>query len=240
MNVFIYDAITEKNKNKTRRFEEQINKLNLQGKIIYLKNTKNTKESVEKEISNGAKTIIIVGNDQTVSNFINIFANISENIPIFIVPIGNKNNIANSLGVKNEKDAAFTLSARRIENIKIAKINNLYFLSNCYIKNRGTTLKINNSYSLKFKNKGCSYIFNLLDKKCSTQNIFISPQDNLLNLYSKIGSKDKTLLPIKEEITLNNEKELIVVDNSKEIECPANIRLTNKELSFIVGKERTF
>ncbi|PKM91220.1 hypothetical protein CVU82_04195 [Candidatus Falkowbacteria bacterium HGW-Falkowbacteria-1] len=240
MNVFIYDAITEKYKKKTRRFEEQINKLNLQGKIIYLKNIKNTQESIEKEINNGAKTIIIVGNDQTVSNIINIFANISENIPIFVVPIGNRNNIANSLGVKNEKEAAFTLSARRIETIKIAKINDLYFLSNCYIKNKGTTLKINSSYSLNFNNNGYCYIFNLLDRKCSTQNISISPQDNILNLYTETNSKDKTLLPIKEEVTLNNEDALILVDNSKEIECPAKIMLTNKVLSFIVGKERTF
>lgn len=103
MNVFIYDAITEKYKKKTRNFEEQISKLGLQGKILYLNSIKNKQEAIEKEINNGAKTIIILGNDQTVNQIVNILANISENIPLFVVPIGKNNLIAESLGVKNEK-----------------------------------------------------------------------------------------------------------------------------------------
>lgn len=240
MNVFIYDAITEKYKKKTRRFEEQINKLNLQGKIIYLASIKNHKEAIEKEIGSGAKTIIILGNDKTLNGLTNILANISQNIPVFIVPIGDQNKIAESLGIKNEKEAAFILSARRIEKLKIARANNIFFISNCEVKTNNTILKIDGSYSLSFKKDSICKIFNLLDKKCSTQNIKASPQDEILNLYTETSIKDKTIVPIKKEMEILNTEEKILIDNSIEISCPANISLSEKTIDFIVGKDRTF
>ena len=103
MNIFLYDEITDKYKKKIKRVEEELNRLSLQGKIIYLKNVKNLKESLLEEINNGAKTIISVGNNKTVNNIVNILANISDNIPISLIPIGPNNSIAESLGIKNEK-----------------------------------------------------------------------------------------------------------------------------------------
>lgn len=241
MNVFIYDAITDKHKKSIRKFEEQISKLSLQGKILYLKDIKKAKEAIEKEIDNGAKTIIILGNDNTVNFTINILANISENIPVFVVPIGNKNNnIANSLGIKNIKEAPFILSARRMEKLNIGKVNNEYFLSSCHLKDKNIGISIDEKFVVKAKKHSDHYIFNLLDVKCSTQNILISPQDKTLNLFIDTSSKEKTIIPIKDFLEINKENIDITIDNSKIISSPARISISDKSLSFIVGKDRSF
>ncbi len=240
MNVFIYDAITEKYKRKTRRFEEKINNLGLQGKIIYLQSIKNYKEAVEQEIRNGAKTIIILGNNQTVNNIINILANISENIPVFIVPIGENNSIAESMGIKNEKEAAFILSARRMENIKIAKANHLFFINNCQINSKLSEIKIDNSYKV-FSLKETTYkIINLVDKEVYSKDIKTSPQDNKLELIIKNKWKDMSLFPITKEVEIKSKEERVLLDDSIKIETPVNISISEKVIPFIVGKERFF
>ncbi|MCK9438977.1 MAG: acylglycerol kinase family protein [Patescibacteria group bacterium] len=240
MNVFIYDAVTEKYKKTTRRFEEKINTLGLQGKIVYLQSIKNHRETIEQEIRNGAKTIIILGNDQTVNNVINILANISENVPVFIVPIGTNNSIAESMGIKNEKEAAFILSARRMENIKIAKANHLFFINNCQISNKSTNLKIDNSYSVYSQKETKYKVVNLTDKESFLKEIKSSPQDNILELIIKNKGNDISVFPIKKNLEINNDQEKILLDNSIKIDSPASISISDKTMSFIVGKERLF
>ncbi|MFA5420581.1 MAG: diacylglycerol kinase family protein [Patescibacteria group bacterium] len=240
MNVFIYDTVTDKNRKTVRKFEEQINKLSLQGKIIYLKDIKNPKEIIEKEVNNGAKTIIILGNDETVNTLVNILANISQNIPIFVVPIGNKNNIANALGVKNEKEAPFILSARRLERLNVGKINNEYFISNCHLRGSDINISINNEFSVKTQKNSEHYIFNLLDINCSTQNNLVSPQDKILNLVINTNSKDKTIVPIEGFLEIDQQEVDLIVDNSKIIKSPVKISSSEKFLHFIVGKDRSF
>ena len=116
MNIFLYDDYLDKYKKKVRKIEETLNKLSLQGKILYLSNIKNIDSALENEINSGAKTMVIVGNNKTVNNIVNILANISEKIPISIIPVGPNNSIAESLGIINEKEACYILSSRRLKN----------------------------------------------------------------------------------------------------------------------------
>ena len=114
MNIFLYDDYLDKYKKKVRKIEETLNKLNLQGKILYLNNIKNIDTSLQNEINSGAKTIVVVGNNKTLNNIVNYLANISEKIPVAIIPVGPNNSIAESLGIIDEKEACYILSSRRI------------------------------------------------------------------------------------------------------------------------------
>jgi diacylglycerol kinase family enzyme len=239
MNIFVYDDFLDKYKKTVRIIEENLNKLNLQGKILYLKNIKNLKEALQNEIGNGAKTIISVGNNKTANLIINILANFSEKIPLAIIPVGKENSIAQSLGITNEKEACFILSSRRIEKINLAEANNILFINRFFIKNKGTTAIINNSYDLAPQKSGEFFIYNLPPAEKIFENIQISPQDDILNLYIQIGAKNKTHLLIKEiEIKNNNENGLL--DDLIEIKMPVQIKSSGKSIDLIVGKERFF
>jgi hypothetical protein len=239
MNVFIYDSFLDKYKKKLRKVEKILNELNLQGKIIYLKEIKNLENILKKELESGAKTIITVGNNKTLNDTVNILANISENIPISIIPIGPNNSIAYSLGILNEKEACFILSSRRIKTISLAQANNLLFIKNCLIKSKGTTIYINDSYQLISEKKGSCFIYNIPPKEQIFNNIKLNPKDNLLALYIKTKTKGKTHL-LAEKIEIRNKKETAILDDLIPVETPINLSSSNKKILLIVGKERSF
>lgn len=238
MNIFLYDELTDKYKKKIKKTEEELNRLNLQGKILYLKNVKNLKETLLEEINNGAKTIISVGNNLTINNVVNILANISENIPVSLIPIGPNNSIAESMGIFNEKEACFILSSRRIENIMLAQANNKFFIENSYIKNEGSRIYINNSFKILTEKSGNSFFYNIPPKKYLKKSS-VNPKDKLIHLYIRTGLKNETHLS-GENIEIKNEKEYLILDSSIQEVLPATIKISNKSIPFIVGKERSF
>ena len=239
MNIFVYDGFLDKYKKTVRRVEENLNKLKLQGKIIYLRDVKNLKSSLESEINMGAKTIITVGNNETVNRIIGILSNISEKIPLAIIPVGPNNSIAQSLGISNEKDACYILSGRRVEKIKLAQTSSSFFINNAKIKSSGTSIYIDGSYKLFPQKSGECTIYNLPPEKPIFDHINVDPQDNLLNLCIDMGGKRKTHLLAK-KIEIKNEKHKIVLDDSIEINCPEEMSISGNSIPLIVGKERKF
>ena len=130
MHVYVYDDYINKKKheNVLANIETRITDLGLNGKIIRLGVMKNVATAIEGEIKRGAKTIVAVGSDKTVSKIINamIGAKSSDptggNIPLGIIPIDQKDNaIAQSLGIKSPDEACDTLSARRIEKLDVGQ-----------------------------------------------------------------------------------------------------------------------
>ncbi len=239
MNIFLYDDYLDKYKKKVRKIEETLNKLNLQGKILYLSNIKNIDTALQDEINSGAKTIIVVGNNKTLNNIVNILANISEKIPVSIIPVGPNNSIAESLGIINEKEACYILSSRRLESINLSVANNHFFIKDAYIQSKNTILSIDNSYKMIFEKKGDCFIFNIPPKEEFLNDQKIEIKENNLNLYVKIGSKSKTYLKTR-RIEIENKEEFAIIDNSIKIKTPILIELTNKKITLIVGKNRTF
>jgi hypothetical protein len=72
MHVYIYDDYLNKGKyhKVINRIEIRLTDLGLNGKIIRLGDIKNIKGTIQNEIKLGAKTIIAVGNNQTVNKII--------------------------------------------------------------------------------------------------------------------------------------------------------------------------
>jgi hypothetical protein len=243
MNLYIYDDYLKKYKKAITNLEIELHKLNLNGKIVYLENIKNINTLINEEINNGAKTIIAVGNNSTLHKIINAIGDINDetlkNIAFGIIPLGDNNSIAKACGIKNEKTASEIILARRIENINIAKANDEYFLAEAYINAKDTSLSIED-FSIDPISGGDIRIINLLSEKCSTQNINYSPKDNILNIYIKGRTKSESFLPIKSVIINNSSKEKLLLDNSVSLETPVNISILNKNINFIVGKERNF
>ncbi len=239
MNIFVYDVFLDKYKKKVRKMEETLNTLNLQGKIIYLKNIKNLNDSLKNEVDSGAKTIVVVGNNKTLNIVVNILANFSEKTPVAIIPIGPNNSIAESLGIPNEKEACYILSSRRIEVLSLGSANENLFIRNVRINSKNTNIYINNSYKLFLENNGECFVYNIPPKENIINNIKIKPNDNILNLYIKIKPKSETHL-LAENIEIKNNSEKGYIDDLIEIETPIKIKSSDKKITLIVGKERSF
>ena len=244
MHVYIYDDYLSKGKyHKTiNRLEIRLTDLGLNGKIIRLDGIKNIKGTIQNEIKLGAKTIIAVGNNQTINKIIgaiidtDLYGDFQKKTLLGIIPIGEDNSIATSFGIKNEAEACNILLARRIEKIDLGLVSNHYFLNQASIQSAGTILEID-SYSLETMERGEIKIINLLSDGDS--DFQSNPHDGRLDILIKTKKRDKTCLTVKKLRVINPENKLII-DGVMEIDTPAEIEIMKDRVNVIVGKNRMF
>lgn len=247
MNIYIYDDYLNKNKyNRVlNRVEIRLTDLGLNGKIIRLGAIKNIRDVIQNEIKNGAKTIIAVGNNQTVNKIIGsvidneMYGFFQKNILFSIIPIGADNSIADSLGIKKEEEACNILLARRVKKIDIGLVNNYYFLNKATIPSQGTTVEINNEYSIETTEKGVVSVYNLKSSASDDKNLKINPIDGKLDVYIKNKDKESTFISVK-KLKITNKNYPLLLDNIIEIKTPADISVITGKLNVVVGKDRSF
>ncbi len=244
MHVYIYDDYLNKSKyNKAvNRMEIRLTDLGLNGKIIRLGGIKNIKGTIQNEIKLGAKTIVAVGNNQTVNKIIgaiidtDVYGDFQKKTLLGIIPIGDDNSIAASFGIKNEEDACNILLARRIEKIDLGLAGDYYFLNEASIESLNTTIDLGD-YSLESDSKGQIRIINLLSDK--ENNINSNPHDGLLDVLIGVRKKDQTILKLN-KFQITNDRSSLLVDGVVEVKTPVEVGVVRDRVSVIVGKERSF
>lgn len=243
MHVYIYDDYLNKSRyNKAiNRMEIRLTDLGLNGKIIRLSGIKNIKSAIQNEVKLGAKTIVAVGNNQTVNKIMgaiieaDVYSDFQKNTLLGIIPIGSDNSIAASFGIKNEEDACNILLARRIEKIDLGLIGDYYFLNDVEVESRGAIINLPN-YSMEVKEKGMVKIINLISEKNNYINS--NPHDGKLDIYITTKKRDFSLMRLESfEIISQNE---ITVDGVIKIKSPVNVGVAKNKLNVIVGKDRCF
>lgn len=244
MHVYIYDDYLSKSKyNKTvNRVEIRLTDLALNGKIIRLNGIKNIKGAIQNEIRLGAKTIVAVGNNQTVNKIIgaiieaDIYDDFQKNTLLGIIPVGNDNSIAASFGIKNESEACNILLARRIEKIDLGLVGEYYFLNEARINGADTKICLDD-YQIELQNKGEIRIINLLSDR--NNDIKSNPHDGLLDVLISSKGKDQTLLRL-DKFRVESVREKILLDGVVEVKTPVEVGVVKNRINIIVGKDRSF
>ncbi|MFA5155739.1 MAG: diacylglycerol kinase family protein [Patescibacteria group bacterium] len=244
MHVYIYDDYLNKGKyqKSLNRLEIRLTDLGLNGKIIRLGGIKNIKSAIQNEIRLGAKTIIAVGNNQTVNKIIgaiidaDLYGDFQKKTLLGIIPIGEDNSIAASFGIKDAAEACNILLARRIEKIDLGLVGNHYFLNQAVIQSRGTVLEID-GYALESGEKGEVRIINLLSER--EPSIKSNPHDGRLDVYIKTKKKDITCLATTRLKVANPDCRLLI-DGVMEVDTPADVGIMKDRVNIIVGKDRLF
>ncbi len=255
MHVYIYDNYLSDKKyfNILSQIETRLTDLGLNGKIIRLDVMKNIQNAIDNEIKRGAKTLIAVGGDQILNKTINAVIKHEKNygqsdIPVGVIPVETKNNpLSLALGMPGELEACDVLSARRIEKVDIGQAGASYFLAHAKIQNKNTKLLMEQGYEIEDQSAGEINIINLSIFKNLPEHIKPNPKDGILNLYIKSNSNSKffnkkenaSFFPLK-KITVVNQKENLILDNSLQVSTPVEITILPKQISLIVGKERSF
>jgi len=249
MHIYIYDNYLSEKKYQPllAKIETRITDLGLNGKIIRLGVINSVYNAIENEIKKGAKTIIAVGNDNLLNQVINsvIKSNLiskTTNVPIGFIPIGkNHNELAKFLGIEMEDNACDILSARRIKQLSLGKINDLFFLFNVSVSTKDTIINIDKDFSIEIKKEGIINIVNT-----SLENSDVAKQNSLNLLIETKGSgifkknkPDQSNFTFK-NLTLLNKTRPVLIDNSMEIQTPVEISLGQEKVNIIVGKRRAF
>ncbi len=253
MYIYLYDSFLEHKKyNKTvAKIETRITDLGLNGKIIRLNPLNSISSIVTSELKLGAKTIIGLGNNNTLSKIINTIANsnfqdLNNSITIGFIPIDNNNSLATCLGINSISTACDIISNRRIKNINLGVVNNNnYFFTEAVIKNKDSIIEINENYTLETKNKGNTRIINLplspipVSTNSSNENklkLFIEQKDSSLFKQEKIQNS----LIYFNKVRILNDSEPLVLDNCIPIKNPTDISMSDRKIKLIIGKNRSF
>lgn len=234
MYVYIYDEFINKGRHDKALYkvEKRLTDLGLNGKTIRLGTTKNLKSAIDDEIRQGAKTIVAVGNDQTVAQVINVIANNQSDekyrLCLGIIPLEEKeNHLAKIMGIKNLNDACEVLLGRRLETFKLAAINNDFFLFNAKTETNNTIIEIDKSFIIQ-------------PTKTAYLEINNSPKlenpKKLLTLKIKEGDAESSFS--FQEMLLVNKDVPIITDEALPVKTPVKIFLSDETIKIIVGKDR--
>ncbi len=249
MYSYIYDAHTNQKKyfNLLAKIEARITDLGLSGKINRLNVMTSIPGIVNDEAKRGAKTIIAVGNDQTINKVINALA--QHQLVLGIIPIGDQgeNLIANCLGIDRNEGACDVLSARRLIKLDLGKANDVYFLVDAKINNAQTIIKVQNNLTMEALAAGETKVINLPLSQRSGSGQKFNPQDGNLELLIETKKSQnflkkitgKTVFTLK-NLTIYNDSHSLLVDNVNSVKPPVELTIQKQKLNVIVGKNRLF
>lgn len=246
MNLYVYDDFLNKSRynRAINRIEIRLTDLGLGGKIIRLGAIKNINSLIQQEIRNGAKNIIAVGNNETANKVASALVDdklneiFSKDLIFSIIPVGDNQSIANSLGIEKEEKACNIILARRIELINVAEISKNYFLNKAEIFNESVNIDLKDNYEIETPKNSKTTIYNLNDDiDFQNNDLFITNKDNLKILIKEKSGNYSFFANNKVKIT---NKANILLDNYKTLSLPNEINIIKNKLKVIVGKNRMF
>ncbi|MFA6131019.1 MAG: diacylglycerol kinase family protein [Patescibacteria group bacterium] len=135
MYYYVYDDFVQgqKYEREMALVETRLTDLEIAGKIARLALFRDPKESIHEAIQAGAKTIIAVGNDQTLRHVIDAVSD--AEVVIGIIPMTKENNmIAEILGIPLGVAACDVISQRMVSSLDIGVVSGHRFLYSALIQ----------------------------------------------------------------------------------------------------------
>lgn len=254
MYLYLYDSFLNDKKYNSllAKIETRLTDLGIGGKIFRLSPLRNVTELLTDEVRNGIKTVVVVGNDKTFSQIINVAAKLD--VILGLIPAGPDNKIAKILGIPAAEEACNVIAARIVERVDLGKINGTYFLSEISIGSGKVTIECENKFRIKPQLKDQVNICNLrpLFATGPGQSNYFNPQDGFLEIlvqplatgfwqsFRKAAEVKNSIIPFK-KITIKSKDSLpVITDGQKVLKTPVQIEIAAKKLRIIVGKNRLF
>lgn len=144
---FYDDFVSEKKYERViTLIENRLTDLGIQGRIDRFAPFRSPKEMLADAVRKGAKTIVAVGNDDTVRKVIEVWPDFS--VALGIIPVGEPSALSSFFGIPTGEEACDTLSARIIEKLDLGKINNRFFLSHLKIPSEAVTIECDGKFAV--------------------------------------------------------------------------------------------
>jgi diacylglycerol kinase family enzyme len=129
----MYYYIVDPQKISQKEFERVQNLLysslseyRVSGEVVRVTGLRTVNQLTENAFAHGVKTLVAVGNDDTLHDVINAVK--GRDVVVGFIPIF-ETEIGEILGVKNIEQASKTIGTRRVEEMDLGRVNGNYFLS---------------------------------------------------------------------------------------------------------------
>lgn len=243
MYLYVYDGFLSARAyaRKLSEIENRLTDLGIFGRVERLTPLKSIALTIEAEVKRGAKTVVAVGNDDTVRKIIDYLP--AHKLALGYLPVG-PSRLARTLGIPDGVAACDVLSKRMIETLDIGRVNGQYFLSSVAIPGGAVTLECEGRFRVSAPSCAGIRLYNLqLDDDARAGD----PRDGLFEavIASTQGSawRRKTaesVFPIRKLSIVSESQFPIVADGKQFMGTSAHIEVIPKTLKVIVGKGRKF
>ncbi|MFA7662427.1 MAG: diacylglycerol kinase family protein [Patescibacteria group bacterium] len=246
MHFYLFDSFLTDPKYKKilEEIENRILDLDIGGRILHLTVLRDFETSLNAGLQDKYTTLVIVGDDRTLTKAINILA--GQKKPLGIIPVGENLEICRTLGIPEGLEAIDLIANRLIEKIDLGIANKHYFISSVKGEKADFSITCDDQYDIELSTEQKFCICNLT---CLEQQIS-NPHDGLLetiiysqkkNFFGKIKTKlDSYFQNAKLIIKSRGESAPVIVDNGEVLKTPVNLEVLSGGLSLIVGRERRF
>lgn len=255
MYVYFYDNFLRQRKFNSflKSLEIRLTDYGMSGKVLWIQNYNDVKALIEDEVKRGAKTIVIVGNDESLGHILSRCAPI---VTVFgFIPVGIEvNSIAPILGIPVGLEACQILSKRRRERLDVGFVNNRYFISQVQILPSRIQVTYDKKFTVHAEQLAELIVCNLQPfywKNTQREGVeeVVHPQDGKLEAFFRPLTKKRwwgykfeepSIFPFEYMEVKAPEPFVVKTDGRVSKELFLTIRLAGMFIDMIVGKERKF
>lgn len=247
MYQFVYDTFMgdRKYRKELAEVENRLTDLGLMGRVERLTLFKNLRETLAEAVRRGVKTVVAVGNDDTVRQALSALP--SLNLTVGMIPFGEPSHLANLFGIPHGLAATEILSARLIQKLDVGRINGALFLTSVSIPGGKLTLACEDQFAV-YTGGGRVGIYNLPLQQAAVH-LDSDPTDGYMEtviessagfpMFGRSGRK-YSVVPVRKMMISSREAFSIMVDGQKFRGNRAAIEVLPQKLKMIVGKGRKF
>ena len=259
---FYDDFVGDKKHERTiTAVENRLTDLGIQGRIDRFAPFRSPREMLSDAVRKGAKTIVAVGNDDTVRKVIDVWPDF--NVTLGIIPITEPLALSSFFGIPLGEAACDVLSSRIIERLDLGKVNNHYFLSHLKIPSGSVTIECEGRFAVTPTSGGAVRVCNFSVPKSQYDAGLgaasaCDPRDGALDLL--VSSGDKSFLAgLKslfgrgrqkgpevssfslKRMVIRSEKPIAVLSDGGKIEdMQFMVEVEPQKLRVITGRDRKF
>jgi diacylglycerol kinase family enzyme len=250
MYYYVYDNFLNESKysNLLSKIESRLADFGINGKITRISPLKNLKLTLRDDLSQGVHTLVVIGNDKTLNQIINLLPDTS--LTIGFIPVGPNNSLCNLFGIPEGEAACNILSQRIVDKINLGVINDhYYFISYLEMSGDGVCINCDDDYYISVDKKNSVVMVSNLYYGEYTDKIPLISNKNWLNLVIKNTNKKIFHQPIEsfsyfkaKKIKIDSDKSIpiLLIDEKRIIKNPIKISLAPQKLNLIVGKNRKY
>lgn len=249
MYLYIYDEFVQEKRHERMMasVENRLTDLGITGKIIRLALFRQAGEQILDDARRGVTTVVIVGNDHTITKVLD--AVVEASLPLGIIPIGSDNAFARMIGVPDGVPACDVLSARVIQPVDVGRLNGRRFVAGLRILSPEILLTCDDRYQVSLKRQGMIEIHNFTTLDSDAPEDVADPQDKKLEAVIRVFSGSRffgkrsarqTRLPIERASIEGDELIRILCDGEEVRSERFQINIDDQALKVITGRSRRF
>lgn len=247
--LYLFDSFLGERRyqNLAARIESRITELAIPGRLERLSVLKNAGEMVREAIKRGVRTVVVVGNDATISKVLPSV--IAGNATLGFIPVG-ESRVAHLLGIPDGVAACDIIAKRILARVDLGRANQTYFLFSLDAPATGLVLE---AHDVKITARDADARFSIcnlgaftdsaLDSHCIATDGFLDamvtrPTRGFSTMFRTRLEAD-TVLPVTSlKVKCPTDCLPLLADGQTVVKTPVTVEVAPRKLSVIVGRNR--